>query len=75
VHGGIAEKLQTLEEIRQLPREEIAKEGGITDLLWSDPCGEKGYSKTPRGAGQLFGEDVAKEFLKKNNLKTIVRAH
>lgn len=32
-------------------------------------------SVSPRGAGWLFGENVAKEFMDTNNLKLICRAH
>ena len=38
-------------------------------ILWSDPCpNELGVAPNTRGAGVLFGSDVAQEFLSTNNL-------
>jgi len=36
---------------------------------------DKLFEKSPRGAGVLWGEKATKEFLEKNNLKLIIRAH
>lgn len=56
---------QQQEFLRQLQR----------DALWSDPTMEPGLHINPRGAGVGFGPDVAVDFLKRNNLKLVVRSH
>ena len=43
--------------------------------MWSDPEDIKGWNTSPRGAGYLFGGNVVEEFLQRNGLKYIVRAH
>ena len=47
----------------------------MCDLLWSDPDDANGYSLSPRGAGWLFGPDVARAFNHRNNISFIARAH
>lgn len=46
------------------------------DVLWSDPSMSPGLSpNTERGIGLLWGPDCTEEFLKKFNLKLIIRSH
>ncbi|KAI8536732.1 hypothetical protein RHMOL_Rhmol10G0279900 [Rhododendron molle] len=46
------------------------------DVLWSDPSMSPGLSpNTERGIGLLWGPDCTEEFLKKYNLKLIIRSH
>lgn len=54
------------------------------DCIWSDPAGEAmesklnpdGFGDSPRGAGVVcFGQRAINNFLKKNNLSFIIRAH
>lgn len=46
------------------------------DVLWSDPSMKPGLSPNKeRGIGLLWGPDYTEEFLKKNNLKLIIRSH
>ena len=47
----------------------------MCDLLWSDPEDVKGWGMSPRGAGFLFGGDVAAQFMESNSLIHIARAH
>jgi len=77
VHAGISPDLKTLDDIRLINRNmEIPHEGGFCDLMWSDPdTSLEGWRISPRGAGWLFGSHVATEFLAKNNLDLICRAH
>src|SRR5271156_1093492 len=49
--------------------------GPMCDLLWSDPDDSLGWALSPRGAGWLFGPDVARGFNHRNNLTFIARAH
>ncbi|CAK9084234.1 unnamed protein product [Durusdinium trenchii] len=44
--------------------------------MWSDPDPDKmGFVISPRGAGFVFGQDVASMFLHLNGLAHLVRAH
>jgi serine/threonine-protein phosphatase with EF-hand domain len=45
------------------------------DALWSDPQLEPGLVESTRGAGVMFGPDVAQEFMTLNNLDMIIRSH
>ncbi|KAL2905925.1 Serine/threonine-protein phosphatase 7 [Bienertia sinuspersici] len=46
------------------------------DVLWSDPSITPGLSpNTERGIGLLWGPDCTENFLKKFNLKLIIRSH
>lgn len=47
----------------------------MCDLLWSDPDDSEGWSLSPRGAGFLFGANVAREFTEENGVSYVCRAH
>ncbi|MFX1474659.1 MAG: metallophosphoesterase [Promethearchaeota archaeon] len=77
VHGGIAEGLERLEEIEELPRE-VELEHPITfQLLWNDPKENiQGFRPNFRGGGsRVFGRDVTERFFEENDLTLLVRAH
>jgi protein phosphatase len=44
-------------------------------MLWSDPHEEQGWKPSDRGAGILWGPDLTKSFLSKNNLELVIRSH
>merc|ERR1712203_442704 len=75
VHGGLSPSIDTLDQVQQLPREEVPHEGPMCDLLWSDPDDRSGWGISPRGAGYTFGQDVSEQFNHSNGLKLIARAH
>ncbi|RCK62413.1 Serine/threonine-protein phosphatase 4 catalytic subunit [Candida viswanathii] len=76
IHGGLSPEIDTVDQIRILDRKkEVPHEGGMCDLLWSDPELVNGWSISPRGAGYLFGENEVKKFLNDNNISLIARAH
>lgn len=76
VHGGLSPSLQTIDQIRSIDRkQEVPHEGPMCDLLWSDPEEIDGWGVSPRGAGFIFGESVAKGFNQKNGVSVIARAH
>ena len=86
VHGGLSPTIVSLNQIRSIDRkQEVPHEGAMCDLLWSDPDGTwmclwayaeiTGWGISPRGAGFLFGGDVAKSFAHNNGLDLIARAH
>eukprot|EP00923_Selenidium_pygospionis_P004977 GHVN01008260.1.p1 GENE.GHVN01008260.1~~GHVN01008260.1.p1 ORF type:complete len:409 (-),score=56.50 GHVN01008260.1:129-1355(-) len=75
-HGGLSPSLLTLDAIRDLDRvQEIPHEGPMCDLMWSDPDDAPGWNVSPRGAGYVFGQDVSEQFLARNGLSMICRAH
>lgn len=75
-HGGLSPSIDSLDDIATLDRvQEIPSDGPVCDLMWSDPDNIVGWSVSPRGAGFVFGEDVAQKFARANGLKHIVRAH
>lgn len=77
LHGGLSPAIKTIDNLSALRRfSDVPHEGAMCDLLWSDPDDNiKGYAPSPRSAGYVFGPDVTEEFLHKNKLKMIARAH
>ncbi len=76
VHGGISPKLRELDDLRLIDRvKEIPHDGLVCDIMWSDPEEIQGWKESARGAGYLFGSDVFQTFMRKNGLRTMVRAH
>uniref|UniRef100_A0A915LAZ9 Serine/threonine-protein phosphatase n=1 Tax=Romanomermis culicivorax TaxID=13658 RepID=A0A915LAZ9_ROMCU len=76
VHGGLSPEMKTLDAISTIDRDqEIPHKGPFCDLMWSDPEDIQSWSISPRGAGWLFGQSVAKEFLNANQISLICRAH
>jgi Ca2+-binding EF-hand superfamily protein len=49
--------------------------GQIESMLWSDPQDEDGIKPNHRGTGIVFGPDISREFLKRYNLKYLIRSH
>jgi len=76
-HGGLSPELDSLSRIRDIQRPtEVADEGLLCDLLWSDPDPDiRGWGNNMRGVSYTFGHDVIEEFLAKNDLDLICRAH
>ncbi|KAJ6237738.1 serine/threonine-protein phosphatase pp2a-related [Anaeramoeba flamelloides] len=75
-HGGLSPSLKFINQIEGLDRfQEIPLEGAMSDLIWGDPGEKDGWKFNPRGAGYLFGKDISKKFIKRNNIKLIARAH
>jgi diadenosine tetraphosphatase ApaH/serine/threonine PP2A family protein phosphatase len=76
IHGGLSPDIDTIDQIRVLDRkQEVPHEGGMCDLLWSDPEYVPGWAISPRGAGFLFGENEVNRFLQVNDISLIARAH
>jgi len=76
VHDGLSPLLEILDQIRLLDqKQEIPKEGPMSDLLWLDPDEIKGWGLSPRGGGWLFVTNIVKEFSYTNNLSLIARAY
>lgn len=77
MHGGISPELTSLDQIRNISRPmDIPDSGLVCDLLWSDPSGDvKGWGMNDRGVSYTFGADKVAEFLEKNDMDLICRAH
>ncbi|KAJ6231209.1 serine/threonine-protein phosphatase pp2a-like ppg1 [Anaeramoeba flamelloides] len=77
VHGGISPHIKTLKDLELVDRfKEIPANGELADLIWSDPDqGIKNWKLSPRGSGNLFGYEELKQFLKINDLSTVIRSH
>jgi diadenosine tetraphosphatase ApaH/serine/threonine PP2A family protein phosphatase len=78
VHGGLSPELDTIQAIidLEMPIPNYVGKAMISDLVWSDPVdGISGFQLNKRGSGQIFGADVVEEFLRRNNLKLLIRAH
>eukprot|EP00924_Labyrinthula_sp_SR-Ha-C_P008485 augustus_masked-scaffold_32-processed-gene-1.0-mRNA-1 protein AED:0.35 eAED:0.37 QI:0/-1/0/1/-1/1/1/0/1451 len=92
-HGGISDKVTTLEQIGTLDRfREPGIEGTLCDILWSDPVPDdvletpnlgitddfksiRYLSNETRGCAKKFGYLAIEDFLKKNKLVGLIRAH
>lgn len=84
VHGGISPDLQTLDDIAHLDRfREPPTKGLMCDLLWADPVedyDEDTIDRTfmrnsVRGCSYAFTYKASCQFLERNNLLSIIRAH
>ncbi|XP_077998671.1 serine/threonine-protein phosphatase 5-like [Glandiceps talaboti] len=76
-HGGLFSRDDvTLEEIKKVERNQQPPDSGIMcELLWSDPQPQYGRAPSKRGVGVMFGPDVTKKFLERNNLEYVIRSH
>ena len=83
VHAGISPELNTLDNISKANRFLEPPQGGLVcDLLWSDPvdndsgdCEDKFKVNEVRGCSYFFGKSAVSNFLKRNKLLSIIRAH
>ena len=77
VHGGLSPSLDTIDQVQDLHRvQEPPHEGPMCDLMWSDPDDDiQGWGISARGAGYVFGPDIADQFLYANHLELIARSH
>jgi len=78
VHGGLPKDAPrtTIPALRHLQKVlEPAQESLFQDLLWSDPQEPEGMIVSERGAGVTWGPDITEDFLQRNSLEMIIRAH
>ncbi|TFG26156.1 MAG: hypothetical protein EU532_10630 [Promethearchaeota archaeon] len=78
VHAGIPENLENIEQINNLPKNQEEITCPITtQLVWNDPKERiKDFGRSSRGPGiKTFGKDAIEEFVEKNQLNLIIRAH
>ena len=82
VHGGIGEQLQTLQQLKDLPRPavvDLSRRSILNEILWSDPTDSDervGCHPNARGPNTVsYGPDRVRDFCDANGLKLLVRAH
>lgn len=85
VHGGLSPDIQTIEDIKSISRfREPPAGGAMCDLLWSDPMDEEEEDQSPealflhndlRGCSFVFSYTAVCQFLRTNNLLSVIRAH
>ncbi|CAE6501610.1 unnamed protein product [Rhizoctonia solani] len=84
IHGGLSPELHTLDDLRGIDRfREPPTHGLMCDILWADPLEDFGSEKTTdsfvhnhvRGCSYFFTYQAACNFLERNNLLSIIRAH
>ena len=77
VHGGIPSANISLDELRSINRTSNAMskdQSLIEELVWAEEDKENGITKDDV-RGISFGPDISKEFLRRNNLKYIIKGH
>merc|ERR1712048_205965 len=77
MHGGLSPEISQMDQVRRLVRPtDVPDTGLICDLLWADPDKDvSGWAENDRGVSYIFGPDVCADFLRKQGLDLIARAH
>jgi serine/threonine-protein phosphatase PP1 catalytic subunit len=77
VHGGLSPELKTVDQLSKIMRPtDVPEEGLLCDILWSDPDENPGgWGPNDRGVSVTFNEKILKNFLEKNELDLLCRAH
>lgn len=86
VHGGISPELESVEDVNEKITDrfkEIPSSGLFCDLLWSDPLDDYDDSNetnlfienTQRGCSYMYTFDAITQFLERNDLLCVIRAH
>uniref|UniRef100_A0A8R1DV07 Serine/threonine-protein phosphatase n=2 Tax=Caenorhabditis japonica TaxID=281687 RepID=A0A8R1DV07_CAEJA len=77
MHGGLSPHLQSLDQLRNLPRPQDPPNPSIgIDLLWADPDQwVKGWQANTRGVSYVFGQDVVADLCQRLELDLVARAH
>ena len=75
IHGGLPPRAKTIEDLAYANTLH-PKQSFLEDILWSDPNEIiKGTYTSPRGAGKLFGENIANQMLRRFDAKILMRGH
>jgi serine/threonine-protein phosphatase PP1 catalytic subunit len=77
MHGGLSPEITQMDQIRRLVRPtDVPDTGLICDLLWADPDKDiSGWAENDRGVSFIFGPDVVSQFLQKQEMDLVCRAH
>ncbi|XP_064543558.1 serine/threonine-protein phosphatase PP-Y [Drosophila montana] len=76
-HGGLSPHLESVQQIRDLPRPtDVPDSGLLCDLLWADlNHSSQGWGTNERGVSITYSDDVVREFLSRHDFDLICRAH
>ncbi|KAK8876473.1 hypothetical protein M9Y10_006686 [Tritrichomonas musculus] len=80
IHGGLSPKLDLIDDIEELikrPINDFKNNALFSDLIWSDPSYGSSvlFNESPRGKGYLYNNESVSNFLKRNSLNRMIRAH
>lgn len=80
LHGGLSPLLDKIENIRNQidrPINKFDENLLLSDIVWGDPSIKLSglYGENQRGKGKIFNGAALVNFLKKNNLKRLIRGH
>ena len=77
LHGGVCRDLPTLRELEKIDRASLSSLDEKAGIVWNDPSETKnGFSYNhARGGFHTYGKDVFGEFMSRNKLDMMVRAH
>lgn len=82
MHGGLSQQMldpsaRVRDMVMAIERPaDIPDQGFLCDLLWSDPHPDvQGWGPNDRGVSVSFGPDVVRQFLQKEDMDLVVRAH
>ena len=78
MHGGIPDKLDTLEDINALDKGDLdADNNTLGQILWNDPSEVyPGFELNwERGVYCTYGKEVFSDFLQKHQLSMVIRGH
>lgn len=84
VHGGLSPEILNLNDIKRIDRfREPPAYGAMCDLLWSDPVENFGserltnlyFNNSVRGCSYYYSYRACCEFLQRNKMLSIIRAH
>lgn len=78
IHGGIAEGLGDIQQVKSIPKGEINPHSLIAmQVLWNDPREDvTDFEESMRGEGiKYFGEKPFTTFMERNGFRLLVRSH
>lgn len=86
VHGGISPELEYIDDVNTKIADrfkEVPSSGLFCDLMWSDPLddydtaeeSELFLENTQRGCSYMYTYEAMTQFLERNNLLCVIRAH
>lgn len=77
MHGGLSPELSNLDQLKKIVRPtDVPEEGLLCDVLWSDPDSDcNGWGNNDRGVSVVFNEKILEQFLLRNDLDLLTRAH
>lgn len=75
IHGGFPTHARSIDDLAYA-NETHPKETFLEEMLWNDPEEDmSGSIPSPRGAGNLFGDNITTAFLKMFKVNVLIRGH